>query len=43
MPERACAVLSDALQSKRQALRSFLRETPAAVATDLRAPTGPAS
>ena len=40
MPEQACAVLSEALQSKRQALRSFLRETPAAVATDQREPTG---
>ena len=40
MPEQACAVLSEALQSKRQALRSFLRETPAAVATDQRQPTG---
>ena len=40
MPEQACAVLSEALQSKRQALRSFLRKTPAAVATDQREPTG---
>ena len=40
MPEQACAVLSEALQSKRQALRSFLREPPAAVATDQREPTG---
>ena len=40
MPEQACAVLSEALQSKRQALHSFLRETPAAVATDQREPTG---
>ena len=40
MPEQACAVLSEALQSKRQALRSFLRETPAAVATDQRETTG---
>ena len=40
MPEQACAVLSEALHSKRQALRSFLRETPAAVATDQREPTG---
>ena len=40
MPEQACTVLSEALQSKRQALRSFLRETPAAVATDQREPTG---
>ena len=40
MPEQACAVLSEALQSKRQALRSFLRETPAAVATHQREPTG---
>ena len=40
MPEQACAVLSEALQSKRQALRSFLRETPAEVATDQREPTG---
>ena len=40
MPEQACAVLSEAVQSKRQALRSFLRETPTAVATDQREPTG---
>ena len=40
MPEQACAVLSEALQSKRHALRSFLRETPAAVAMDQREPTG---
>ena len=41
MPEQACAVLSEALQSKRQALRSFLRETPAAVATDQARTHGP--
>ena len=39
MPEQACAVLSEAFQSKRQALRSFLRETPAAVAKEQRETT----
>lgn len=38
MPELACAILRSELQAKRHALKSFLRETPAAVATHVREP-----
>lgn len=38
MPEQACAVMRDGLKARRHALRSFLRETPAAVATVERDP-----
>jgi len=38
MPEQACAVMRDELKARRHALRSFLRETPAAVATVEREP-----
>ena len=38
MPEQACETLCTELQAKRHALKSFLRETPAAVAHDLREP-----
>ena len=38
MPEQACAVMRDELKARRHALRSFLRETPAAVATVAREP-----
>ena len=38
MPEQACAVLQEELRAQRHALRSFRRETPAAVATTIREP-----
>ena len=38
MPEQACAILCSELQAKRHALKSFLRETPAAIATGVREP-----
>ena len=38
MPEQACAVLQEELRAQRHALRSFLRETPAAVASTVREP-----
>ena len=38
MPEQACATLCAELQAKRHSLKSFLRETPAAVAHDRREP-----
>ena len=38
MPEQACAVLRDELGAQRHALRSFRRETPAAVAATVREP-----
>ena len=38
MPEQACAILCAELQAKRHALKSFLRETPAAIATGVREP-----
>ena len=38
MPEQARAVLRDELRAQRHALRSFLRETPAAVASTVREP-----
>lgn len=38
MPEKACAVLRDELQAGRHQLRSFRRETPAAVAHTARDP-----
>ena len=38
MPEQACAVLRDELRAQRHALRSFRRETPAAVADTVREP-----
>ena len=38
MPEQACAILCQELQAKRHALKSFLRETPAAIATGVREP-----
>ena len=37
MPERACAVLSEQLQSQHQNLRSFRRRTPSEVQNALRA------
>ena len=39
MPEQACRVMSEELRAGRHALRSFLRETPAALATELRTPS----
>ena len=39
MPEQACRVMSEELRASRHALRSFLRETPASVATDVRTPS----
>ena len=39
MPEKACELLSVELQAGRHALRSFLRETPAAVADAERTPS----
>lgn len=39
MPEKACELLSVELRAGRHALRSFLRETPAAVADTERTPT----
>ena len=39
MPEEACRVMSEELRAGRHALRSFLRETPAALATDIRTPS----
>ena len=39
MPEQACAVLCEALLAKRHALKSFLRETPAEIATGVREPS----
>ena len=38
MPEQACAVLCSEFRAKRHALRSFLRETPATVASATRSP-----
>ena len=38
MPEQACSVLCSELRASRHALRSFLRETPAAVANATRSP-----
>ena len=38
MPEQACQVLSQELRARRHSLKSFLRETPASVATEPRAP-----
>ena len=38
MPEQACAVMRDELKARRHALRSFLRETPAAIASVEREP-----
>ena len=38
MPELACAILRSELQAKRHALKSFLREPPAAGATHVREP-----
>ena len=38
MPEQACVVMRDELKARRHALRSFLRETPAAVASVEREP-----
>ena len=38
MPEQACAILQAELRAQRHALRSFLRETPAAVASAVREP-----
>ena len=40
MPDRACQVLREKLQAGSHALKSFLRETPSAVARDLRTPIG---
>ena len=40
MPDRACQELREKLRAGRHALKSFLRETPSAVATDLRTPIG---
>ena len=39
MPEQACRVMSEELRAGRHALRSFLRETPAGLATELRTPS----
>ena len=39
MPEQACRVMSEELRASRHALRSFLRETPASVATEVRTPS----
>ena len=39
MPVEACRVMSEELRASRHALRSFLRETPAALATDVRTPS----
>ena len=36
MPERACEELIDALEAKRQSLRSFERQTPLAIAHEER-------
>ena len=41
MPEKACEVLCDELSAGRHALRSFLRETPAALGTTERIPAIP--
>ena len=41
MPEKACEVLSEELSAGRHALRSFLRETPAALGTTERMPAIP--
>ena len=38
MPEEACRVMSEELRASRHALRSFLRETPAALTTEIRTP-----
>ncbi|MGB1416212.1 MAG: adenosylmethionine decarboxylase [Synechococcus sp.] len=38
MPEQACEVLRQELKAGRHALKSFLRETPAAIATSQREP-----
>ena len=38
MPEQACEVLREELKARRHALKSFLRETPAAIATSQREP-----
>ena len=39
MPERACAVLSEQLKSRRQSMRSFRRSTPADVLETTRQPS----
>ena len=41
MPEKACEVLCEELEAGRHALRSFLRETPAALGTTERMPAIP--
>ena len=41
MPEKACEVLCEELSAGRHALRSFLRETPAALGTTERMPAIP--
>jgi len=38
MPEKACQVLADELQAGHQKLTSFRRETPSALATEVRTP-----
>ena len=38
MPEQACEVLREELKAGRHALKSFLRETPAAISTSQREP-----
>jgi S-adenosylmethionine decarboxylase len=39
MPEEACRVMSEELRASRHALRSFLRETPAALTAEIRTPS----